>query len=406
MGEIYSNTSVDISNKLKVYSKQGIGNLFAKKYSRYISSAGLKNTTPNDASYLGYALDSNYFGNTFVVGAFRSNFFSGKAYVYTGDSTKNQFNLAATLTGDIGFDRFGSSVSIDKEGKTIAVGGYLDNSNNGAVWIFTGEKNIWNQVAKISGDEGEDYFGWSLSINSSGDVIVVGGYRDNSNTGAAWIFNKENNSWINKLKITGDSGLDRFGISTAINSKGNIVAIGGDFDNQTLGAVWIFSGQNNQWVNVQKINRNDTRYFGYSIDLDQNGDNILIGSHDDNSGTGSAWLYKKNNNSWIYSYKFTGDDGQDSFGKNVSINALGDTIIIGGDFDKQFNNIGVEGAAWIFKKENESWNNIFKLTGDIGSDRFGAAVKTNGIGDAFLVGAYLDNNLSGAVWSYNISKSF
>jgi hypothetical protein len=63
----------------------------------------------------------------------------------------------------------------------------------GAAWIFTRNNGIWaQQGSKLVGsdNEGDSMQGNSVSINSDGTTVGVGGYGDNGNQGAVWIFNR------------------------------------------------------------------------------------------------------------------------------------------------------------------------------------------------------------------------
>ena len=44
------------------------------------------------------------------------------------------------------------------------------------------------QGAEITGESTNDYFGWSVSINSTGDTIVVGAWGANSLTGYVKVY--------------------------------------------------------------------------------------------------------------------------------------------------------------------------------------------------------------------------
>jgi hypothetical protein len=51
--------------------------------------------------------------------------------------------------------------------------------------------------------------GWSVAISSDGSTAIVGGYADNSNTGAAWVFTRSGGVWSqrgSKLVGTGAVG--------------------------------------------------------------------------------------------------------------------------------------------------------------------------------------------------------
>lgn len=148
-------------------------------------------------------------------------------------------------------DYFGNSVSID--GDTVIVGAYFDDdngTNSGSAYIF--DRNYespdnWGQVQKIIADDGgiNDYFGYSVSI--SGDTAIAGAYgHDGSgnDAGAAYIFSRDQGdagNWgqVHKL-IAGDGAAgDWFGRCVSIS--GDTAIVGAGYDDSATGSAYIFS---------------------------------------------------------------------------------------------------------------------------------------------------------------------
>jgi hypothetical protein len=83
----------------------------------------------------------------------------------------------------------------------------------------------------------------SIGISDDGDTIVVGGFADNGYIGCAYVFVKQNGIYHQfgpKLVGTGYIGEPEQGIAVAISGDGSTVAIGGWTDNSEIGATWIF----------------------------------------------------------------------------------------------------------------------------------------------------------------------
>ncbi|MCU0322779.1 MAG: hypothetical protein MUE72_10200, partial [Chitinophagaceae bacterium] len=82
--------------------------------------------------------------------------------------------------------------SLSADGNIGVVGGYADNSGIGATWVYTRSGGIWTQHGSKrvgSGNTGASSQGRSASISADGNTIFIGGDRDNNNIGAAWVFN-------------------------------------------------------------------------------------------------------------------------------------------------------------------------------------------------------------------------
>src|SRR5579875_1832399 len=107
--------------------------------------------------------------------------------------------------------------------------------------VFTQQGSKLVGTGYIGGNPVQE--GYSVAISADGSTALVGGYKDNGNTGAAWVFTRDNvGNWTqqgNKL-VSGDTGA-AFGSSVALSSNGNIAIIGGFLDNGNIGAAWIFT---------------------------------------------------------------------------------------------------------------------------------------------------------------------
>jgi hypothetical protein len=122
----------------------------------------------------------------------------------------------------------------------------LDNSDKGAAWIFTRSGGVWTQQgSKLygTGVVGNPNQGYSVAITSNGNTVIEGGYNDASGTGAVWIFTRSGGVWSQsgqKLVGTGAVGGAYQGWSVAISSNGNTAIEGGFSDNGNTGAAWVF----------------------------------------------------------------------------------------------------------------------------------------------------------------------
>ena len=115
-------------------------------------------------------------------------------------------------TGAVGNADQGWSSALSADGNTALVSGLLDNNNTGAVWVFTRSGNVWTQQgSKLvgTGAVGNAYQGQSVALSADGNTALVGGNRDNNNTGAVWVFTRSGNVWTqqgSKLVGTGAVG--------------------------------------------------------------------------------------------------------------------------------------------------------------------------------------------------------
>jgi hypothetical protein len=81
-------------------------------------------------------------------------------------------------------------------------------------------------------------------LSADGNTAIVGGYFDNNYAGAAWVFTRSGGVWTqqgSKLVGTRAVGIGTQGTSVALSADGNTALVGGEFDNNSTGAVWVFT---------------------------------------------------------------------------------------------------------------------------------------------------------------------
>ncbi len=117
------------------------------------------------------------------------------------------------------------------------------------MWVWTRSGGVWTQQGtKLvgSGAVGNAYQGYSVSLSADGNTAMVGGYLDNVDAGAAWVWTRSGGVWTqqgSKLVGTGAAGAAEQGISVSLSADGNTAMVGGYLDNAGAGAVWVFTSQ-------------------------------------------------------------------------------------------------------------------------------------------------------------------
>jgi hypothetical protein len=210
-------------------------------------------------------------------------------------------------TGAVGATEEGTPVALSGDGNTAIVGGPRDNSTAGAAWVFTRIHGVWHQQGtKLvgTGAIGDALQGTSVALSDDGNTAIVGGLSDNNHTGAAWVYTRIRDVWHQqgaKLVGKGAVGGAAQGISVGLSGDGNTAIVGGHLDDGEVGAAWLY-----------------TRSGGLSDGVwSQQGAKLV--------GTGGI-----------------GNAGQ---GYSVSLSGDGRTAIVGGPFD---NNL--VGAAWVYTR--------------------------------------------------------
>ncbi len=262
---------------------------------------------------------------------------------------------------------------------------------------------LFTQTKKLTASDAaaNDRFGYSIAIN--GDTVVVGASGKNSNTGAAYIFERnqggaENWGQVKKLTASDAAVNDQFGISVSINADTVVVGASGK-NSPSTGAAYIFErnqGGAENWGQVKELTASDPAAyasFGYSVAI--NAGTVVVGAY--GKVPGAAYIFERNqggDENWGQVKKLTASDavGGDQFGISVAINI--DTVAVGANHG----NRATSGAVYIFERNQngvESWGQVQELTADDATllDEFGISVAIDG--DTMFVGASAGNRGTG-----------
>ena len=348
-------------------------------------------------------------GTTLAISSYKDNYNMGCVWVYKYSELK-KWSLQDKLipTDNIKSSYFGYSLSLTNDGNMLAIGGIGDNDGTGATWIWTRDNNNkWNYNAKLigNGSIGKSQQGFSVSLSGSGNTLAVGGPLDNKSIGATWIFSKVENDWIQTGKLVGlkNIGVANQGCSVSLSFNGTILAVGGDNDNNRIGATWVFVKSKNNWYQHAKLVGSKTIGFeifqGFSCSLSDKGDVLAIGGYGDNNNIGATWIFGRTKAGWVEKTKIVGSNyiGSSNQGKSVALSGDGTSVVIGGYND--YNGIG---SVWIYENLETVWKQVnTKLipTNYIGKPNIGKVAVSND-GTILAVGGIKDNYGIGAVWTF------
>jgi hypothetical protein len=218
-------------------------------------------------------------GNTAIVGGPRNgnSIGVGGAWIFVrtaGVWTQQGSELIGT--GAIGASGQGTSVALSADGNTAFVGGPTDNGNVGAVWAYTRSEDVWTQQGNKligAGAVGGASQGTSVASSGDGNMLVVGGPADNSNVGAIWVFTRTGNVWGQQgAKLVGaEVGTPPTeGSAVGVSNDGNTVIIGGPLDSasSSVGGAWFFAKvnpTNTHDVNGDGVSDITWRYTGGNL---------------------------------------------------------------------------------------------------------------------------------------------
>lgn len=210
----------------------------------------------------------------------------------------------------------------------------------------------WNQLHKFSPVDpfNGQGFGFYVSLNDTADEMVIGSPYDNDNgtwSGSAYVFTKNAGLWgfTTKLLASDGSAGDTFG---NVIISDNVIVVGSSGTNSDTGNVYVFRRNNSSWIESYKLAASDSKnydYFGSSLDY-SNG-YAIIGASGHGIG-GSAYVFKINETGYRQEAKLEASDAMedDLFGR---CGIFGNDIIIGARRD---DDAGTDsGSVYFFSKQ-------------------------------------------------------
>ena len=154
------------------------------------------------------------------------------------------WNIVSEKIGEGPQSLFGFSVSLDPSGQLLAVGAPYHSSHgvthNGRVYAFSGDTFEKSMGEPLNGEVAKELFGWSISIKRGAikPVLAVGSPKDKrlaEDSGHASVFwyTKSFDTWNPRGGILRRSMLgDQFGISVSLSHAGDRLAIGSPGNNE------------------------------------------------------------------------------------------------------------------------------------------------------------------------------
>jgi hypothetical protein len=346
----------------------------------------------------------------------------GAAWVFThsGGVWTQQGNKLVGTTSEYGGGLWsqGASVALSADGNTAIVGGPSDNRTTGAAWVFTRNGAVWTQQGeKLVGTgahrAGESPLplgqGMSVALSADGNTAIVGGWRAE----AAWVFTRSGNVWTqqgNKLVGTGAVGSARQGMSVALSADGDTAIVGGWSDNSKTGAAWVFTRSGGVWSQHGKklvgTGAVGSSNQGMSVALSADGNTAIVGGPGDNpwnrsapfglGAAGAAWVFTRSGGGWTQEGEklvCAGAMGSARQGISVALTADGNIAIVGGFADD-----GNVGAVSVFTRNGGHWTQDKKLVGTGALGKSAASVALSADGNIIMIGEPNDNGGVGGAW--------
>lgn len=217
---------------------------------------------------------------------------------------------------------------------------------------------------------------------------------------------------IGYFKASNPEFFDYFGSAVAVAGDGRTLAIGATGEDNSSGAVYIFTRVGDQWMQeayIKAANADEEDNFGVSVALSNNGDTLAVGAWKEDGGatgvngedlefvfdSGAAYVFTRMDNVWTQQayVKASNTGWEDAFGRYVALSADGNTLAIGAPSEQSG-----AGAVYVFTRTLTEWMQqaYIKASNTEKNDGFGT-VQLSHDGSTLVVGAPLERSGVGGV---------
>ena len=417
--------------------------VFVRQGDSWTQQAYVKASNPGQSDHFGSSVAVSRDGNTMAVSAHweasaangvngnqndNSVPQAGAVYIFTrtGATWTQQAYVKASNTGKAGQgdvpgdgDQFGFSLALSGDGNTLAAGAISEDSaaqqingdqnddaaqSAGAVYVYTRTGSTWAQQAyvKSSNAEAGDALGFSVALSFDGNTLAAAAFDEDGsgrttnppddnraqNSGALYVFTRQNGGWSQQAYIKGSRGetSDGFGFATAISEDGNTIAVGSGDEacltpgvdppgcaddapplrgaNIWVGAAYVFVRNGTTWTEQTFIKANNARpynSFGVRLALSGDGNTLAVSAYlEDNAGqgvrppmiqqfllqntlnvwrehrneaeeSGAVYLFTRSGSMWTAGayVKGSNTDAGDEFGSTVALSGNGRMMVVG-----------------------------------------------------------------------------
>ena len=383
-----------------------------------------------DLGQFGYSVSISSDGTAYAEGAPNSSSGvsgtttagSAKVYRYTNGAwdTGSFLNPAAEPGTN---NRYGTSVAISPDGTQAVVGSPA--TTNGTIYAFKYINNAWTAWSSQAGS-GTEKLGTSVAITNGGRV-ASGGPAKTTNTGEVLVYNVNS---VGGFAAVGSAipGLgaqnDYFGTSVSLDSTGTILAVGApqvssagtllsgvtgtgslgyDSTTNTLGTLLLVLGGSSpgtmtiggntiaagQKYYLVGLTATTAALYNVKADGSKGGPAAVVAGTGVGSitftvyGIGYAKIYRLTTGTWTAdSTDMMFGTQQSLFGTSVSLNAAGNILAVGAPGTST-----ASGYVKIFTYSASAWSLTATITTSSASDTFGTSVSLNPAGTSLAVGS-------------------
>jgi hypothetical protein len=255
------------------------------------------------------------------------------------------------IDGENSGDLFGHSIELSSDGSIVAIGAPCNSaigSHSGHVRIFQNMSGNWIQIGNdIDGEAAWDNSGFTVSLNSDGKIVAIGAPWNDGNgidAGQVRVYQNMAGNWTQiGSNIIGVNAGDRCGQSISLNSNGSVLAIGSPYNDGNgvdAGHVRIFQNISGTWTQIGDdiVGKNAGDLLGGTgaLSLNSDGSIVAIGASlnsDNGTHSGHLRVFENIMGTWIQTGSDIDGEAEGDQSGRTCLSADGTVIADGAPFN-------------------------------------------------------------------------
>jgi trimeric autotransporter adhesin len=254
---------------------------------------------------------------------------------------------------------------------------------------------------KASNAGSEDRFGFRMAL-SGNTMVVAAPWEDGSGagvnppdnnalsgSGAAYVFARQGDSWIQQAYLKADNPTVGAYFGTSVSIDGDTVAVGAanteplflsNASSAGSGNVYVYTRTGSEWSFVKRVQASDGSagdLFGWCVYLDREA--LLVAApFESTGGEGSGAIYRYDRTTWQELDKVKVKVPRMETGLGTGMTVDGDTLVVGAMSDSS--DIMWGGSAYVFARRDGTWVEEQRLSAMIPHDSgaFGESIAVFG----------------------------
>eukprot|EP01031_Cornospumella_fuschlensis_P025203 gene25203-30444_t len=287
--------------------------------------------------------------------------------------------IGTVINGSASNAYFGYSVSLNSDGNILVVGSPRSRNTKGEAKVYSWDGDKWAISATFNGSEVGDYAGTYVSIALGGCVMAISStwlFSNNTYTGSVSTYFWNQFTWVKfGQTFLGKQAFDYLGSSIALNADGYRLAFGAPNQNNGNGVVRVYEWNQTSWVQMGD-DIIGGGYFGYSLALNGDGNIVAVGSITANSNRGEVRVLYYDGIDWS-THILSPESTDISFGVHISLSTTG-TVLATGAYT-----VSRQGVVRLYSWTGSKWKTESQLNTVNDGEDFSFALREDGALVAF-----------------------